>query len=738
MPPKVSRRGFLKLGVTGTTWAVLAGCERPRRWVTLEPYVEPPEEGLTGEATWYASTCRQCPAGCGILVRTLNGRAVKLEGNPEHPLNRGKLCARGQAGLQVLYNPDRLPGPIRQRRRGSRKFEPLDWNEALNRLFEGLRGAGSEFAVWAGSTLSGHMLDLYQRFTAALGAPEPLVFDLYSTLNGYRTLFDTSAELFGEAALPSYDLGGADVIFSFNADFLGPWISATRYGMEFGRLRSQLLGKRGYLVQFEPRMSTTGAKADRWIPIRPGTEPLVAQAIAGLIAEKGFGPPERVARAREMVERADSSELAGSSQLSEGQLLELAQIFGEAERSLAIPGAPLAGRGDGRQATMAVQALNLITGAVGEEGGLILTPQTGRILPPHIVPASLGEVQSLLERMRSGQVKVLLVDGANPAYDLPADAGFAEALAHVPFVVSFSPIVDETAVQADLILPQGTYLESWGYEAVTPSFGQSILGGQQPVVEARFDTRSTADVLLTVARGLPEAAKALPWMDEVAFLKEAVARLPLGKTSGEGDEVRWTRFLQHGGLWQASTDRASNSTKNAAYNFSVEPTSFQGDEADYPYYLHLFMTDLLSDGRGADQPWLQGVPDVNTTISWQSCVELNPITADQLGVQQGDVVRVTSPFGSLEAPVYLYPGVRPDTVAIPFGQGHSDYGRYARGRGSNAIRLLGAQSLTAGDELQWSNLRVAVEPTGEHVALATFEYSLGVSEGFINKGLPGG
>src|SRR4030066_319033 len=134
MPKTLTRREFLKIaaGATAATGVVQAV-----RSMVIEPFVRPPEEALPGQATWYASTCRQCPAGCGIIVRTINGRAKKIEGNPLHPLNRGKLCARGQAGLQVLYNPDRLKNAVRQSGgRGSRQFEPVAWNEAIDLLKE--------------------------------------------------------------------------------------------------------------------------------------------------------------------------------------------------------------------------------------------------------------------------------------------------------------------------------------------------------------------------------------------------------------------------------------------------------------------------------------------------------------------------------------------------------------------------------------------------------------------------
>jgi anaerobic selenocysteine-containing dehydrogenase len=714
----------------------MAGCQSPRRWVELEPYVRPPEEQLAGVATWYASTCRQCPAGCGILVRIMNGRALKIEGNPEHPLNQGKLCARGQAGLQLLYNPDRLPGPVHQAQRGSRQFQALSWNEALNTLYANIEAAGSALAIWGGSTMSGHLYDLFRRFTEAVGAPDPLLFDLYTALNGYPLLARTSGQLFGLEALPVYGLGRADVILSFGADFLGTWLSPVRYGVEFGDFRSQPLGKRGYLVQMEPRMTITGAMADRWLPIRPGSEALVAQALARIIADEEFGPGERVERARALSGEVDVGRVAAACDLPVDELEQLARIFATAERPLVLPGTSLAGQKEAAEATAAVQALNLIAGTAGEIGGLSLSP--GSPQPALIKPAlsSFGAVRTLIERMRAGEIQLLLVHGANPAYELPEKAEFVEALATVPFVVSFAPIVDETAVQADLILPDRTYLESWGYDVASPAFDLPVVGSQQPVVTPVFDSRSTADVLLTVARGIPAATQALPWADEVAFLKEAIGQLSAGAASGSGLEVLWARFLQHGGWWPTAAPAANVPLSTVSKAIQVTPPEFQGDEQEYPYFLHLYLSDLLNDGRGANQPWLQGSPDPMTTISWQTWVELHPDTARKLGVKDGDIVQVTSPEGELEAPVYVYPAIRPDTVAIPLGQGHTDYGRYARGRGSNPMQLVGTQTDATGSSLAWSALRVKVRPTGEKVALALFENKEGVTEGFLNMEFP--
>jgi len=736
MPKQMSRRAFLKVGATSAaTAAVLSGCEFPRRWVTLEPYVRPPEEQLAGEATWYASACRQCPAGCGIIVRIMNGRALKIEGNPEHPLNRGKLCARGQAGLQLLYNPDRLPGPLQQAQRGSRDFRPLSWNEGLNALYEQVQSAGNSLAIWGGLSMPGHLVDAFKRLAAALNAPAPVLWDVYAGMSGYDALSRAGRDLFGNDGLPAYDLSGADIVISFGANFLGTGLSAVRYGVAFGGFRGQALGKRGYLVQLEPRQSITAAKADRWWPIKPGTQGLVAQALARIIADQAFGPADRVARAKTLAGSVDLNAVAAASDIPADELVRLARIFANAERPLAIPPATSLAEPD---AVAAVQVLNVIGGADGLT--LSTSPSAGLVRP---LASSFADVKALIERMRGGQVKLLLVHGVNPLYEMPDKVGLADALSKVPFIVSFAPIVDETAVEADLILPDRTYLESWGYQVVAPDFGTPAVSSQQPVVTPVVDARSTADVILTVARGIPDAAKALPWPDEVTMIKEAIGQLPPGAAGGSGAEVLWARFLQHGGWWPATAPVVAPPAATANAAVQVASPQFQGDASTYPYFLHLYVSDLLSDGRGASQPWLQGSPDPMTTIAWQTWVELHPDTAAKLGVKEADIVTVTSPYGEMEGPVYILPVIRPDTVAIPLGQGHTDWGRFARNRGANPLVLVGAQADAAGSAPAWATIRVSVTRTGKRLPtplgrLAKFESQVGgVTAGFINEAFPG-
>lgn len=718
----ITRRNFLKVGAAGTATAILAGCggSDTERYVELQPYVNAPLEQIAGLPSWYASTCRQCSGGCGIIARVMNGRAVKLEGNPEHPVNRGRLCARGQAGLQILYNPDRLAGAVRQDERGSRDYSPIQWNEAINTLIQRLGESGGGVGVWLGSTTSGHLVDLFTRFTDALGAEAPVIYDLYSAVNGQAVLTGVSESLLGRAALPTYDVCNADTILSFGADFVGTWFSTTGYNVEYARFRSQPSGKRGYLVQFEPRMSNTGAVADRWVPVRPGTEALVAQAIARLIADSNLG--ERSERAAAIAGDIDITSAAEASDIKVEVLTELANLFGTAERPLAIPGSALAGQNDA--AVAAVQALNVIVGNIGQPGGVSLPPELpeGNFVTPAV--SSIADVRGLIDRMNAGEIQVLLVHNANPAYELPEDYGFVAALENVSLVVSFASIVDETAVQADLVLPDRTYLESWGYQVASPTFaGLPVVGSQQPVVPPLHDVMATGDVLLAIAKGIPATAGSLTWDDEVAFIQEMIAALPAGAAGGEGAEILWSRFVQHGGWWP-TTPPENAVEASVSGPIQAAAAQFDGEEGEYPYFLHPYLSVLLGDGSGANQPWLQGSPDPLTSISWQTWVEMNPKTAEELGVEFNDIVRVTSPYGEVSAPVYIFPAIRPDTIAIPFGQGHDAYGRYALERGSNPLQLIGANE----ERLAWSTVRVKVEKTDETKPLARFESTIHIVE----------
>jgi anaerobic selenocysteine-containing dehydrogenase len=229
-------------------------------------------------------------------------------------------------------------------------------------------------------------------------------------------------------------------------------------------------------------------------------------------------------------------------------------------------------------------------------------------------------------------------------------------------------------------------------------------------------------VLLAVAQRLESTVDALPWTDEVAFIKEMVAKLPPGAHGSDDPDFHWARYQQFGGWWPETPPDEEKHVAQLSQVIDVPAASFDGGEDEFPYFLHLYMPVLLSDGSGANTPWLQGSPDPLTTIAWHTWVEVNPQTADELGVSNGDIVKIESPNGEIEAPVYVFPAIRPDTIAIPLGQGHTDYGRYAEQRGANPVNLLGSATDDKSNSVwAWANVRVKIVKTGETKNLALLE-----------------
>jgi anaerobic selenocysteine-containing dehydrogenase len=725
MSEKISRRDFLKLASVGAaTTTVLTGCGPASRYVKREPYSRMPEYTYNGLSTYYATTCRECAAGCGIIVRTMQGRALKVEGNPEHPVNRGKTCPRGQVTLQGLYNPDRVRGPI-QHTRGEALYgdnfqavqSNMSWEEAIQIVADALVSpARTAFLMGTGSD---HLFDLVSDLAAATGAPAPIRFSVGSMFNGEATLSRAAEDLFGQPALPFFDIGNSDLVLSFGANFLETWLSSVAYNRAYGKLRRGNPKRRGYFIQFEARMSQTAANADQWIPIHPGTEGMVALAIGRLVAEaRGGDMPAAFAN-------IDLDAVSSEAGVEIETLENVVQHILDSARPIAIPGGSMLSLSNGLQNAQAVMALNAQADRFGKEGGVFLSPLSPNQEAYHR-PASTQELSDFINTMNSGEITKLFIHGVNPVFELPKSMGFAEALANVGTVISFATFPDETAVAADYILPDHHGLESWGYQRIATGTTQSVLSGAQPVVSPAFNTRATGDVLLAAAQLAGDAAaQALPFSDEVAYIQSKLANL-VGQSDGSftAPEINSfsAYFQQHGGWWRNTTDLESPAAADVlAADLPVEAAQFAGEGE---FFFLPFVSPTLGES-GANLPWLQELADPTTTVMWNTWVEINPETAHELGLENDDVVKIISEVGEIEAPVYVYPAIHPEVIAMPFGQGHTAYGRYAQGRGANPINLLDARFNEAGD-LAFAGMRVRVEKTGRKQLLSRLESRIGV------------
>lgn len=706
MSDKLSRRDFLKIGGVGAAVsAVLTGCGPMSRYIVRRPYTQMPEYNQTGMSTYYASTCRECPTGCGILVRTKEGRAITIEGNPNHPVNRGRLCARGLTAQQGLYNPDRIRGPLNQGRRETLSGASISWEEAISLVEEALNGPPEGVAFLLGAAHD-HLYDLVSELTRALGAPAPLRYNALTSFEARNTLLQAMALTFGGASLPYFDIANADVTFSFGANFLENWISPVTYSRAYGQFRRGDPIRRGFLVVFEPRMSMTAGNADQWIPIKPGSEGLTALALTRLVAEaRGVSVPA----AASAVSIPAAAETSG---IPEEKLRDLAALFARASSPLALPGGSALAQKGGLDTALAVLQLNAITGNLGKPGGMYLAHGEE-------IPASLDGVKELVSGMKAGRVRVLFIHGVNPAFELPEAIGFRDALASVPLVISFASFPDETALLSDYILPDHTPLESFGYKRSLPGSDRPAWSASQPVVVPLYDTRATADVLIAASGGR------LNYTDEVDFIQQQIVPLIAAGGFYTAAEIQtfWTLWLQHGGWWTEDArplDPGAAAPLPASLNLS-QPESIQEGQQ---FYL-LAYPNHLGDGSGANRPWLQEIPDSMTTVTWNSWVEIHPETADKLGLHNDDVVRISTAYGSVEAVVYRYPAIRPDTIAIPFGQGHTALGRWAENRGTNPVRLLPAEVNEAGD-LIFGSVTASITPTGKRRPLARVESIAGV------------
>ena len=509
MSEKFSRRDFLKLaGVGAATTAVLTGCGPASRYVKREPYMQMPEYTYNGQSTYYATTCRECAAGCGLVVRTSQGRAIKTEGNANNPLNLGKTCARGQATLQGLYNPDRVTDPQQRSSRGSESTQAMDWDAAIQVVADALKNNKPEEIAFLMGMAPDHLFDLVTDLAKTTGMNAPIRFGALGMFEARATLSKAAENLFGQARLPFFDVGGAQVVFSFGANFLETWLSPVSYTRGFAGLREARTKLRGKFVQFESRMSSTGGKADEWIPLRPGTEALVALAIGKLASEiRGIEAPAFAG--------VDPIDVASKSGIKIETLEHLAEMFAASNGALAIPGGAALGQSNGLAVAEAVLALNAISDNFGKPGGVYLSA-----LAPNQTkyqhPASTQEMQEFVQKMADGKIKVLFVHGVNPLFELPVSLGFGGASKYVSQIISFATFPDETAREADYVFPDHHGLESWGYQRVATGSAQPVLSGAQPVVSPFYNTRATVDVLIAAAQLAGATfAEALPFKDEV-------------------------------------------------------------------------------------------------------------------------------------------------------------------------------------------------------------------------------
>ena len=746
---KLSRRHFLAWAGLGALGAVACeGFGIREGELNIQSPVSLPEDLVRGKDNWYTSLCRNCPSCEGILVRVMEGRAKKIQGNPFYPTNQGKSHARCEAGVQALYHPDRISGPMRRGgNRGSGQFIPIEWEpEAMSTLARQLNDRG-DYAAMITKPTRGHLGMLTSRFADAAGL-EHLQFEAVDN-NVYRTAVKN---VYQQDVLPDFDLENANFILSFGADFLSTWISPTRWNRGYGEFRQgEGRSQRGTLYQVDSRFSMTAANADRWIPVRPGWEGYLALSIAQVIVSENLQAPGVDVDALLGGESGRSilnafrpevaaplvgitPEIAGGDPA--GFIRHLAEDFAAHGPSIAIAGGSAGAHSNGLFNVEAASVLNWLVGSVGARGGVTLNPSgPWEDVPATSYASSLDDFEQLAGRIRSGDIRMLLLHNVDPVHGLPGSVRLRDAIESAAdlFIVSFSPFIDDTSALADLLLPDRVYLEDWGDDIPDPAPGYQTVGIQQPVVNPLWDLdpRSFPDVLLAAAGDLGFDSK-LPWPSYQAMLKEAAEALfeeNRGSVQADTADEFWTALLRKGGWWDESAKGPAAPAPRSGLLRDIAQSASQPAFAGFggadTLYLAPFSHNTLQDGDHAHLPWLQAAPDPVTSITWQTWIEMNDVTASRFGIRQGDIVRIESSQGSIRAVAFLTPATPPEVVGVPFGGGRRHVSPWATDRpgteSSNVAEILEPTRVAGPGSLAWAGTRVRIAPTGESVMLSKLE-----------------
>ena len=670
----MDRRNFFKIiGVT-TAGAATSGCGSKD---ALIPLLIPDHNIPIGEEQWHPAVCTECAAGCGTLVRIMGAERLvdgkgdqkgekvrqrvaavkKIEGNPLDPISGGRLCARGQAVVQALYHPDRLQGAMkRQGDRGKSPFAAISWDDAIAAAAEKIHAADPSRIVFLTGPNAGSRSVAIQQFLKAIKAPAATV----CSLADFAIERQAAEQALGWKGLPVYDIANATHVLGVGADFLGGWASPVYYARQFGHFRQGRPGIRGNLFHAESRFSITATAADRWLPLAPGSEPQFIAAAARILIDAKLAPnvaalPPAVAQA---FRSADVASLLLACGLEPKRTVPMILEFGNSHAPLMVAGAS-AVHTNSLDAVVASHYFNLMLGNVGKPGG-VLAPAASAVTM---------ETSALANRLANAQV--ILLDDANPVYTMPKSSGIVEALNRAETVISFAPITDDSAVYADFILPDHHALES--AVAVAPLVSdRTAIAVAEPFVLPLYDTQALEKTLANIAGKMNAAYTAATPADLVK---------PLQKGDATYEET-----AREGGLWLIPD--AKPAAPKPGKDVSLTAAEFAGDAAQFPLFFQPYLSLQFHDGSSSHLPWMQELPDPASSAIWTLPIELDPKTAITLGIAEGDLVRVESPNGVIEAPAFIHPAAIPGVVSMAIGAGHTHFGRYASDRGANPLSIL--------------------------------------------------
>ena len=632
---RTPRRDFLKALGFGIGAVTLAACEKVPVHKSI-PYLIKPEEITPGVANYYSSSYE----GHAILVKTREGRPIKIEGNPNDALSKGGLSAQAQASVLDLYDVNRLKNPWLA---GSEAGWSQVDNFIKNKL-TAVKASGKGIRIISSTVHSPSSLAVIADFIKQYPSAKHINYDAVS----YTGIIQANSNSFGKAVLPHYHFDKADVIVSFGADFLGSWISPVEFTNQYvqGRNSKALQSKKmSRHIQFETGMSLAGTNADVRIPVKPSEEGLAIVNLYNAIT---------------------GTTLPGSKKLN-NPTADKAIVLA-AKELLAAKGKALvvAGSND-----VAIQTLvNAINSQLGSYGTTIDLDNFS-----NQYAGNDHEFVEFVNEMKSGQVGAVFFLNANPAYDYYKVAEFKDALKNAALTVSFSDHKDETASLCDVIAPNHYYLEAWGDDNAIEGYYTVV----QPTINPVYNSRQAEQSLLIWGEN---AVK-----DYYTYLRNNWDKtfLAIGGLSGQKG---WETLLQTGFV-QAAPKTAGTYTFSRDLNGVAQTIVNQSAKliasGDKKVELQVYQNTAIRDGKRANNPWLQELPDPVSKVTWENFAAISPADIRKWGLEEGDVVTLAVNGYKVELSALAQPGQAQGTISVALGYGRTAAGPVGDNVGKNAF-----------------------------------------------------
>lgn len=720
----LTRRDFIKLIGGGATGAIVfSACGVPDEELYFQSPNKLPEDQVTGIDNWYATLGSN---GEGLAVRIMEGRAKKVEGNSDYPINTGAHSYSNEAELQVLYHPERLESPlVRDGNRGSGKWIEIGWTDAYQRINDQLKTFGHSKSRFITKPIGGRSSSVINAFANELGN-KPLSYSSFDDTNFINAL----NLITGSDNLPKFDIGNSDMVLNFGMDFLNSSYSQAMFGREYGKFRTS---PRGSLYQIEPRLSLTATNADEWIYCELGTEGMIASAIAYvLISEK------LVQSQFEMIlsNQIDSSYLADYSPekisnltgIKSEKIIDIAHKLAESKHPVVIGGDLASANTNGSFNMIAIYALNLIIGNINKKGGLILNPDSPvKGLNSSKISSTYKDILSLLGDIDSGDVNSLFINQVNLNYSISASLDLNSSLSKLGLIVSLNSFVDDTSKYADIILPLDTQFESWGNDIPLIGPGYEVIGFQQPIVKSFFSnrgkqsgTKSSEEIImeLSAVMGLKNKYSGKTMKDVLMDDAKKIMKLNRGSIRANDLKTFWNGLLSRGGWWDLKSTVTKTGDPKIKKWPKINKPKFSNSTASF--YLIPFKT-TVSDGSLAHLPWLQGLTDPMTTIAWETWVEINEEVAKKLNIKEGDIIELDNGNGrNIKVAAYPNPATPPNVLSVPVGGGQ-DSGRYTSGFGSNVYSILNTSYDIQTGAHAWASNKVNIKKTNKSITIPKFE-----------------